>query len=79
MKNVEIFKESDFVLDTELSTIKSFCDVVSRFDDDANRIIAFHLNCGMELAEDIVDELNKDLDKPSWYVGADDEEYVYVN
>ena len=52
---------------------------MSRFDDDANRIIAFHLNCGMELAEDIVDELNKDLDKPSWYVGADDEEYVYVN
>ena len=79
MKNVEIFKESDFVLDTELSTIKSFCDVVSRFDDDANGIIAFHLNCGTELAEDIVDELNKDLDNPSWYVGADDEEYVYVN
>lgn len=76
--NIEIFKESESVGKEELDIINTFCNIIRIYEDTANDIIAFHLDCKSRyVAETIVDTLNEKFD--GWYLGDEDEEYVYVN
>lgn len=79
MNNVEIYKEGFEVLQTELNIISSMTHINHRYNDTANEIIAFDLDCDRNTAEDIVDVLNDNNEYGLWYLGAEDEEYVYVN
>ena len=76
--NIEIFKESESVGKEELDIINQFCNIIRIYEDTANGIIAFHLDCKSRyVADTIVDTLNEKFD--GWYLGDEDEEYVYVN
>lgn len=76
--NIEIFKESESVKKEELDIINSFCNIIRIHEDTANGIIAFHLDCKSRyVADTIVDTLNENFD--GWYLGDENEEYVYVN
>lgn len=72
--------ENTFVSNEELATIKKFCPIIKMYNDTANELTAFHLNCDDVIAEDIVDALNEINDgNGKWYVGDEQEEYVYTN
>lgn len=76
--NIEIFKESESVEKAELDIINSFCNIIRIYEDTANGIVAFHLDCKSRyVANTIVDALNEEFD--DWYLGDEDEEYVYVD
>ena len=77
--NVEIFKEGNSVTNEEIGKIYEICRIIRSYNDTANEIVAFDLACDTNTAEDIVDALNEMGENASWYVGAEDEEYVYVN
>ena len=76
--NIEIFKENGSVEKEELDIINTFCNIIRIYEDTANDIVAFHLDCKSRyVAETIVDTLNEKFD--NWYLGDEDEEYVYVD
>lgn len=79
MNNVEIFKELSEVSAKEIDIISSMGNIYKRYDDTANNLVAFHIDCTYDVAEDIVDTLNEEDEGGNWYVGAKDEEYVYVD
>lgn len=72
--------ENTFVSDEELETIKKFCPIIKMYNDTANELTAFHLECDDNTAEDIVDALNEMNDGDGeWYIGDEQDEYVYDN
>ena len=72
--------ENTFVSDEELETIKEFCPIIKMYNDTANEMTAFHLDCDDDTAEDIVDALNEMTDGyGEWYIGDEQDEYVYDN
>ena len=72
--------ENTFVSDEELETIKKFCPIIKMYNDTANELTAFHLDCDVDTAEDIVNALNEMNDGDAeWYLGDEQEEYVYVD
>lgn len=72
--------ENTFVSDEELETIKKFCPIIKIYNDTASELTAFHLKCDDETADEIVDALNEiNEDDGEWYVGDEQDEYVYVD
>jgi hypothetical protein len=83
-KNVEIFKTCTFNKDghapmsfVESELIIKGCKSYRYYEDCANDMIAFALDLNREDADKLVNELNEIDD--SWYLGDEDEEYVFVD
>ena len=74
----QIFKECDKVSEKELDIIKKYSPEYKRHDDPANGYVAFALNFDDgDTADDLVWELNEVDDL--WFVGDENEEYVFVD
>lgn len=76
--NVEIYKDTDCLLSAEYDYIEKKVEIRGNYCDTANELFAFALNCNDETAENLVDELNEKFGN-HWYIGDDEEEYVFVN
>ena len=82
----EIFKQDadGKMLFQEAELLKDKCPRYCFYVDRANGYIAFYLNnVSREDASNLVDELNAICDEhkqvTNWFVGDEDEEYVFVN
>lgn len=87
--NVEIFKENaDCLLSVrEMELITEVSPKYSYNSDYANEILCFALSIDRDTAEGLVDQLNEivwddeettDHNSGLWYLGDEDEEYVFV-
>lgn len=74
--NNEIYKEGFNITAEERKVIEASGNY-KYYADYANGYTAFALGCRVD-AEDIVDKLNS-LGSGDWFVGAEGEEYVFVN
>ena len=78
--NVEIFKECDNCLMQvrELELIQKYSPKYKYYEDFANGYIAFALDVDRNKADELVDELIEVSGGSAWYLGDEEEEYVFV-
>lgn len=77
--DIEIYKESD-ILTLSVAEAKMIIPIMyAYFEDNANGYLAFALDLeNRDQAFEFVDILNE-IGEPCWYVGDENEEYVFVN
>ena len=76
---VEIFKEEIDVCQNEVEEIQKSATIVKQRNDKANCYHAYAIEIeSRDKADKLVSTLNEKYDD-SWYLGAEDEEYVDVD
>jgi ACT domain-containing protein len=80
----EIFKEGTTLTMKEVNAIMVSSPSFKFYEDNANGIVAFALEYNdEEKADELVDNLNKICEEKGlgadWYLGDNEEEYVFVN